>query len=121
MTEAIKAGRELDFQIAIKLMGWTSGPLAPGVEPGPMHHLVPPNFSGGEAPKVPHYSTDIAAAWLAMDKLCELRGNDLALERHSGGWSVMSEAGEHGTELAGAQTAPHAICLAALKALAKEV
>lgn len=71
--------------------------------------------------RVPDYSTSISAAWQVVEKLdfCVVsRGGTVAKEM--GGWEVDCEMnGQH--RRAFAATAPHAICLAALKAVECEV
>ena len=80
---------------------------------------------------VPRYSTSIAAAWEVVEKL---RAMNSTLELYSPGALVNDEMGIHAVEWQAtfksweepwgphgpsveAQTAPHAICLAALKAV----
>lgn len=83
------------------------------------------------ADEPPPFSTDIAAAWRLVERLTPtftLRRVDWAMRDrgdgvtymqenayHNGWWAV---ATEEGGEYSFAETAPHAICLAALKAVA---
>lgn len=124
MSEAINLppGRELDALVAEKVMGlepWPEqdsrweckafrAPIIPqGVEPKP---CAPPN-----------YSTGIAAAWEVVEKLVALdyRVRVTAYRDNSYGvtLSFPLSAGKR-DGLFEAETAPHAICLAALKAIA---
>jgi hypothetical protein len=83
-----------------------------------------------ESFELPPYSTDIAAAWEVVEKLKTLR-DDLKIELSSGSehpnewevavsWYEQPEDGIHGPFYFTAPTAPHAICLAALKAVGAE-
>lgn len=122
-------GRELDALIAEKVMsqvvhrnlkgGWSIGE---------------PDYydSAGELilyNSLPPYSTDIAAAWGVVEKLHEMRpgshfqllrtrnwslGPGLKHEAYFGFYMGMGDHKEWGKAVA--DTAPHAICLAALKA-----
>ncbi len=118
----MQAGRELDLLVAEKVMSWT-GPRCTFVGFGAMlrapdgHYDVPP-----------HYSRDIAAAWLVVGHLtsryhwrisspfdpkhADCRLWFAGLTPHScTGWN-----GRPDLECGG-QTAPEAICLVALKAV----
>lgn len=121
------AGRELDVLIAEKVMGWTwyktgrgarmlcephHGQLADGSEP--IANLA--TFS------VPLYSSDIAAAWSIVEKMQEL-GWTFAIElfEDNGNYSAYFKNTQNRDRYVGnADTAPLAICLAALKALGGE-
>jgi hypothetical protein len=92
----MEAGRELDQRVAIEVMGWT---LYAGNR----------NYRQSGEP-VPDYSTDIAAAWLVVEALLA-RGIYVCVEYASGRWNCWA-----GTVNVHAETAPLAICLAALKA-----
>ena len=63
-----------------------------------------------------HYSTDIAAAWLVLDHFGDTMRR-LLWNRGSGGWECVIDC-DHAVR---AETAPLAICLAALKAVGVEV
>lgn len=71
----------------------------------------------------PHYSTNIAAAWLVVEKLRKT----WAIELHSreGVWNCLVEEGDevtaHYIATKEAETAPLAICLAALAAVGYHV
>lgn len=56
---------------------------------------------------VPHYSTDIKAAWEVIDNF---RDDNFSIQENGTHWKVY-----FGTQWAGSESAPHAICLAALR------
>ena len=129
---ALEAGRELDALVAEKVMGWTWGEYSPPVE-GPSKILRPPESwapSPDRAPgsevscpgwhfRVPQYSTDIAAAWEVVEKMVPIKyGFNLAIESPPGPWGDWEvHFYNGGTHLAFADTAPLAICRAALLAV----
>ena len=102
----MKPGRELDALVAEKVMGFT-----PAVGPSGTRY----GFVGGS--HLPAYSTDIAAAWRLMD---HFKGDEQhPMVRYDGKrpegkprWTAVVR-----TCRGDADTAPHAICLAALKAV----
>ncbi len=102
----MKPGKELDRLVAEKVMDYYK------------------NFDNILSP--PKYSTDIAAAWEVVEKLAEDTHGGFALNQlrfpHRQGIRgyLTSFYGETHVE-ATADTAPHAICLAALKAVGVEV
>ena len=66
----------------------------------------------------PRYSTDIAAAWEVVEALIGLGYANWTMDFARGGYTLYAESG--GSRGEGASTtAPHAICLAALKAVAQ--
>lgn len=98
----MEAGRELDALIAEKVMGFTvKGGLPISAWP-------------------PHYSADIAAAWEVVKKMgrheisIHMR-SDSNTDRVTKRYYIMDYTCR--ALLAEANTAPHAICLAALKAI----
>lgn len=105
----MKAGRELDALIAEKVMGLD----------GPQYPDCPTCGSANYCRETPYlpYSTEIAAAWEVVEKL---KTPDVYLEvlSHKGEphWVCRIIGGKDPIG-AGAETAPHAICLAALKAV----
>lgn len=113
-----KAGRELDALIAEKVMGWRF--MSRPVEP-----LLPPLVDGAIRAEdlrwrdsggffvVPPYSTDIAAAWELLNKIHPYA---LSIGYQDNCWLVSASR----KLLATADTAPLAICLAALKAVEGE-
>lgn len=108
----LSAGRELDALIAEKIFGL----------------ILKDRFTGEEKPitsgmalrhmekwhNIPYYSTDIAAAWTVVEKI---KSKDRAIffelvNSVNYKWECQIGGGN-----AEADTAPHAICLAALKAV----
>jgi hypothetical protein len=113
-------GRELDAVIAEKVMGWTrlSHPYGEQTHKTLDGRTILADFlSAPDGMKLPHYSTDISAAWEVVEKLREL-GWYLAIhsDPKRGYFATIPRA--DGIQIE-SETAPHAICLAALKA--KEV
>lgn len=121
MNATLQAGWELDAEVAERVMGWThldrsSGYYAVGIHPG--------GFREG----VPRYSTDIAAAW----QVVEMFQCTVVIQRAPSpdgrvvGYRVsvpdITHKGKPGEPYrlaanADADTAPLAICLAALKTI----
>jgi len=103
----MKPGRELDALIAEKVFGleveWKEG--FGSKEVFPVSRLT----------AIPEYSTDIAAAWLVVEKL-KGREPSIAYEGEKYGWEV-SLTINHEIFCIYGKSAPHAICLAALKAV----
>lgn len=133
MSVIIKAGRELDAIVAENVMGfaaknfpmnggwfyighWECKTIG-GIEiPGPGGHPMDAYWEMNSKP-LPHYSTDIAAAWQVVEKLDLFRGTALlgANSGHDRGWQIVEECQDLGDIIAEAETAPLVICLAALK------
>lgn len=117
MRDAMKPGRELDALVAEKVMGWVRPAMdSPYIVDDPIHGKLA--YLSGE---IPHYSADIAAAWEIIEKL--RGGYHVTLESFGSHWrcdiSVITASVASGTKGNGqgrADTAPMAICLAALKA-----
>lgn len=111
----MKPGRELDALIAEKVMGRPTeryaGAVVFSVDPNSIQGVYPLDYI------VPHYSTDIAAAWEVVEKVYDW---NFRLERFEGlskdyyGAQFFLNGEWHYGE---ADTAPLAICLAALKAV----
>jgi Phage ABA sandwich domain len=115
----LKAGRELDALVAEKVMGWTQ-----------VRNSKPEGFSSlwrGRPPgnlatlrTIPDYSTDISDAWKVVEKVDNRNGVaremgvlTASISRYDNGYTVrFFNSGVT------ADTAPLAICLAALKAVA---
>ena len=121
-------GRELDARIASKVMEWTLDDSQKLSErwitpdgarytnsPYDMFHRLLPLFEP---------STDIADAWLVLEKMrAQLPGQEVMLY-YCDGWAVGSLCQAGGTieigddyAIGDARTAPHAICLAALEVM----
>lgn len=98
----VTVGRELDLLVAEKVFGWErSGKDGYGTP----YWIAP---GGGYHSGAPNYSTDIAAAWLVVDK-----AGVLALYKTPTGWRAVIGRGEW---TADANLPAEAICLAALRA-----
>ena len=124
----MKPGREMDALVAERVMGWR---VMAEYEPGVIKCLVDGNQCEVNPPEFPRYSTDIAAAWEVVMELLH-RGFSTAIESEDRGahWFRISggEAPEGPCYLPNGEvccsslvSAPHAICLAALKAVGVEV
>lgn len=121
----MNAGRELDALIAEKVMGRKNIRFENTIY-GQIHQSdVTPEFpdliaKGVKRIRIPHYSTDISAAWDVVEKIKFKFDNTFHLVATSNGWSVFWDHEDEGPGANGyveAETAPHAICLAALKAV----
>ena len=122
----VKAGRELDAIVAGKVMGCTVA----NDESGWPHCRCKPRTHETLFLGIPRYSTHIAAAWQVVETMCERdQRPDLV---HNGDAWIVSVTGPKGDGAEGllssmyvyrakADTAPLAICLAALKAVGVEV
>ena len=119
------AGRKLNERIAVEVMGFIVEQMTdPGGDVGPWYRIDgesdPADDIVGWCP-VADYSTDIAAAWevveymRAKDEWAFTLGTDT-----DGDWDATFWEGDTFHD-ATADTAPHAICLAALKAIGAEV
>lgn len=125
----MKAGPALDAMVAEKVLGWKA---VPGH--GPMEGLTfyqPPDQSWVEY-DIPEFSTEIEQAWRVVEKIKE-KGHDLIIgvfckddERLGDGdrteafyrvsvWIEPENDDEDNIKTGEADTAPLAICLAALK------
>ena len=112
----MKPSSELDLLIAEKVMGLT---VMPGSEEGKTvgDYIGPLYFSNNRWKPLDHYSTDISAAWEVVEKMKEdymvrLQTNIL------GDWECYFTAPMESETIhyAGiSKSAPHAICLAALR------
>jgi len=107
MTDHV-AGRELDALVAEKVFGYECDPFDYGPT-CPVHG------------KGKNYSTDIAAAWQVVEKLMPTIGHIYpAVDLETGEllhWCAVVETGDTSRQGVTADTAPRAICLAALKAV----
>jgi hypothetical protein len=115
------ASRELDAIVAEKVMGWSSTRFMNNVHRVSARHPVWQEFI-----VVPRYSTDLAAAWQVVDVLLKRNPmQDIHLEHMIGtGWGVSCcYSEEHGgwDGWVYGETAPLAICLAALKSVGFEI
>lgn len=129
----MKPGRELDALVAEKVFGWKfvgKFTLDPDLQCD--RWAVDSNGLERFYYEVPDYSTNIANAWKVVEKIKDFRPCADAYGPGSGsnqqfmlgfiakqwtcGWQPVNLDGAF-TEFAEAETAPHAICLAALKAV----
>lgn len=118
----MNAGRELDALVAEKVMGWS------GIDKK-WDYETNESFLGGKTPdwdgrqfyEVPHYSTDIAAAWLVVEKLRTPNWEFQLDHTRFMIWHCRIETtageGSASSDSSQGETAPLAICLAALKAV----
>jgi hypothetical protein len=110
------AGREMDALIAASVMGWVN---VSEVRPNLLTDVIgkPPDFDYKDI--VPHYSTDISVAWGIIDKSeCYIIDNQVSQEESVDGIKRVNAQvfiGRWG--YAEAETAPLAICRAALLAV----
>jgi hypothetical protein len=122
MADGLAAGRELDALVAEKVMGWTSvskQPIANAMGQRVMDDYVGlPTPAAAQPMLIPRYSTMIQEAWKVADKL---RGETafVAVISGKGPQGVqpwICKVNREGSFLEErADTAAHAICLAALK------
>jgi len=115
----VKPGRELDALVAEKVFGcktaWAMNRENVFCGCAGRPHGAPV-VSYGAAP-VKNYSTDIAAAWEVVGRF----GDEFILERWPEFRNTWRTSFQRDREWASAATAPHAICLAALRAVGHEV
>lgn len=125
----MKPGRELDALIAEKVMGITPDLkcIACGSTNLLIHWLTGNNMYGDCTKnmdykrtfiKLPNYSTDISDAWLVVEKMGAYNDSSFSL---SVGLSYTEWCACFMGHKAWSDSAPHAICLAALKAVGVEV
>ena len=119
MGQGMKPGKELDAIVAEKVMGNIPPTTPPGAWPQEYNSWFD---------RLPQYSTDIAAAWTVVERLDLLRSdvepkNDRMLTFSGGKWQIaVGTSGCPWEFVSGSiegESAPHVICLAALKAVEK--
>ena len=116
------AGRELDARVATKVMGWKEAWPKYAYDGTPSGVL----FGAGIDPHgckipLPHYSTDIAAAWEVVEKSRHGSHVEVAHGATSNAGKYARWRCKFGMQVfAEADSAPLAICLAALKACGGE-
>jgi len=123
-------GPELDALIAVEVMGYVDSDfcVCPRTETAPSGAMFPAggfdgftgkhSICGGGCPR--HFSTDISAAWEVIEKLHSMgfRSIEIRVEQYADeNVVVYVDSGEEGGFREDSFTAPHAICLAALKAV----
>lgn len=116
-------GRGLDALVAEKVMGLTvqhcAGYVAPnGVDTTFIQLGYVKHASEMQTTYVPYYSTDISAAWEVVEKLAPKEDEFRITRYHLQEWSCVFEF--FNQSAVSADTAPMAICLAALKAVGHE-
>jgi hypothetical protein len=121
--DGMKAGPELDALVAERVMGWTIYSNDRKYQQGWSEH------SEGTPMDIPSYSTDIAAAWEVVERVnfLDKYSRDFLLQRECidvdpyrwvwFAWFRKDGVDENVDTSARCETAPHAICLAALKAV----
>ncbi|GED14021.1 BC1872 family protein [Aneurinibacillus migulanus] len=120
----MKTGRELDILVAEKVMGWVvDGDI---IENADLDEQGRCTFPSGDflmnketREPLPNYSTNIADAWKVLEKLIQL-GAEINVGFYKQ-WDCSIDYPIGCNWLVQAETAPLAICLAALKALGVEV
>jgi hypothetical protein len=127
----MEPGRELDVLIAEKVFGETVvhtvwgdyGQYHAYCIGEPDYDYSGENYGGVLSNPVPHYSTDIAAAWTVMVALTRFNCCPELLGDYNYRWRVRltmgyPREGDHKPYVSvECDEAPHAICLAALKAI----
>lgn len=127
----MKPGRELDALVAEKVMGLhvqRNEDLIQDIDKWRNHPYTAALVKYGayltEKGSLEHYSTSIAAAWEVVDHLRKTR--NLAISLHDGHWDNDAEGtwiatfetpGHVDVAESRGESSPHAICLAALKAV----
>lgn len=136
------SGRELDAAVAEHVMGWRPrwveeppywmawevelpngdmlyGTIVPKAVPQPVW------YDDRDGVRCPRFSTDIAAAWEVAERLTEFEIDDLDLTVEVGnvmeGWACWVYSGCEEVAEAREETAPLAICRAALLAVAERL
>ena len=107
------SGRELDAAVAERVLGWKRGDLRCGDMP-----WYPPGtgrYLGGGRMDLPEFSTDISAAWEVVEHLAT-PDEALTITYAKGTWVVAVGSVEVS---ATSESAPEAICRAALLAALK--
>ena len=108
------AGRALDALVATKVMGWE-----PSIVGNYPWQQIPPGDDRFIVRLVPHYSTDIAAAWTVVDAMPFTTGQfgvtRTASDEYCAEYMGILSQDERYVQVY-AETAPLAICLAALTA-----
>lgn len=119
----MKPGRELNALVAEKVMGFEVKPYES------LKGVATPDyggslwmFAGGAWQVIPHFSTDIAAAWEVFMQMPLRHPQDksayLTMDRDGDGYFAVGYSDRQGDWLLRERSteAPHAICLAALRA-----
>ena len=120
----MEAGRELDALVAEKVMGLHEFAAYAGNHKASLGWGNPEaDMTRGELHSLPHYSTDITAAWKVVEKIKSTLPKDgpngsFSMIFEDGIWFVGYYEHENGwLNYFSSESAPHAICLAALNAV----
>ncbi len=114
----LQPGPELDALVAEKVMGWKSRKsVGLATHEGDNLWIRPDNCAAG----LRVYSTDISAAWEVVEKIKSIIKRNFFFEllytpERPHWYAVFSSTKPERRYSADGRTAPHAICLAALKA-----
>lgn len=112
------AGRELDALIAIQVFRYTLDYEFAETLGAPCVRDLRDQYD--EWGMLPHYSTDMADAWLVVERMREAYDTGLILKLYPKGFrhtiTAVFQSRENNQWQAGASTAPLAICRAALAA-----
>lgn len=108
----MKAGLELDILVAEKVMGWSNRKMDLDF-PRVMNHM------NGQATTVPEFSTNMVAAWQVMEKVFALGKGWILIGHPSAGgpYTAYLDTERDLDWIMQGESAPHAACLAALKAV----
>jgi hypothetical protein len=146
----MKPGGELDALVAEKVMGWSQIPLTESKDENVRQFISLKEFLSEEGWQIwrrpdtgrewvvwhenspARFSTNIAAAWEVVEKMHESPTHRICLYGKEGGshsmvcsFSWKDGGSDFGCQInlleARASTAPHAICLAALKAVGADL
>lgn len=117
----MEAGRELDVLVAEKVFGWfryKNTWRTPSSRTERLHEFPNrPEMYFGSGEEVPHYSTDIAAAWQVKQEITKSGEWGFVLHNDGNGWSEAIFRHAEKVFPAEGNTDEVAICLAALKAV----
>jgi len=120
MTDNLQPGPELDALVAEKVMGWEyviDGEGTGWVDKATEQFVTGYNNDDPSQPEIapPPFSTSIAAAWEVVEKL-KSDNRTIDISSATPGWrAIIDECHDWKVEVR-AETAPRAICLAAMKA-----
>ena len=113
----LPAGRDLDFYVATRVLGMPSG--VGDVTVVGDGYLLDESYS-----QLPHYSTDIAAAWMVVEGLSKRFWPEVGRMDNGTWYCEIVGRGDTPAQVSNgpiaheiAETAPLAICRAALKAV----
>lgn len=110
----MKVWRELDVLVAEMVIGRKIIPYKTAPWRDPILY-IDERAPGGILRFLPNYSTDITDAWEVVEKVGQ---NFVRLYIENGKWNAwIRNSHENSTAMESAETAPLAICLAALKAV----